>query len=245
MKMKKQYAVFDIDGTIARTSLLQQMVRELVSRGKLDIGPGREIEILLHDYRQRISDDTFGDYMKRAVDIMFKGMPKGLKIEDYNEIIDAVVKTSLTNTYVYTRELVQTLKRNNFFLIAISGSEVRAVSTFARSLGFDAWVGQVSYLEKDGKLNGEIYTLHQSKAQMLDAIIKKFDLETRGSTAVGDTSSDISVLEKVESPIVFNPNQALFKVAREKGWMIVIERKDMVYGLVQEHGQFVLKQVNV
>ncbi|HMT55560.1 MAG TPA: HAD family phosphatase [Candidatus Saccharibacteria bacterium] len=243
--MRKQFAVFDIDGTIARTSLLQLMTRELVARGRLDIGPGHDIEVLLHDYRQRISDETFGSYMKQAVDLLFKNLPKGLSLEEYNGIIDSVVKKSLTSTYVYTRELAQTLKRNNFFLIAISGSEVRAVSTFARSLGFDAWVGQVNYLEENGMLTGEVQTLTQTKAQILDVIIKKFDLETRGSTAVGDTSSDISILEKVDSPIVFNPNQALFKVAREKSWMVVIERKDMVYGLVHENGQYVLKQVNV
>lgn len=243
--MRKQFAVFDIDGTIARTSLLQLMVRELVARGKVDIGPGRQIEVMLHDYRQRITDDNFGDYMKQAVDILFKSLPNGLRIDDYNEIIDAVVKTSLSNTYVYTRELVQTLKRNNFFLIAISGSEVKAVSTFARSLGFDAWVGEVSYLEKDGRLTGEVSALHQTKAQILNAVIKKFDLDLKGSTAVGDTSSDISILEMVDSPIVFNPNQALFKVAREKGWMIIIERKDMVYGMVKENGQYILKQVNI
>ena len=243
--MKKQFAVFDIDGTIARTSLLQLMTRELVARGRLDIGPGHDIEVLLHDYRQRISDENFGSYMKQAVDLLFKNLPRGMSLEEYNGIIDSVVKKSLTSTYVYTRELAQTLKRNNFFLIAISGSEVRAVSTFARSLGFDAWVGQVNYLEENGMLTGEVQTLTQTKAQILDVIIKKFDLETRGSTAVGDTSSDISILEKVDSPIVFNPNQALFKVAREKGWMVVIERKDMVYGLVHENGQYVLKQVNV
>jgi HAD superfamily phosphoserine phosphatase-like hydrolase len=243
--MKKQFAVFDIDGTIARTSLLQLMVRELVARGKLDVGPGRQIEVMLHDYRQRIADDNFGEYMKKAVEILFKGLPKGLRIEDYNEITDAIVKTSLSNTYVYTRELVQTLRNNGFFLIAISGSEVKAVSSFAKALGFDAWVGEVSYLEEKGRLRGNIQALKQSKAQILTALIQKFDLETRGSTAVGDTSSDISVLEMVDSPIVFNPNQALFKHAREKGWMIVLERKDMVYGMVQENGQYVLKQVNV
>lgn len=242
--MRKQFAVFDIDGTISRTSLLQLMVRELVTRGKLDIGTGRQIEMMLHDYRQRIGDDNFGDYMKQAVDMMFKAMPDGLRIEDYNEITDAIVKMSLSNTYVYTRELLQTLKRNNFFLIAISGSEVKAVSTLARSLGFDAWVGEVNYIETNGKLNGQIKALTQSKAEILRTIIKKFDLNEKGSTAVGDTSSDISVLEMVDSPIVFNPNQALFKVAREKGWMIVLERKDMVYGMVQENGQYVLKQVN-
>lgn len=242
--MKKQFAVFDIDGTIARNSLLQLMVRELVARGKLGIGPGRQIEVMLHDYRQKIADDNFGQYMKQAVEIMFKALPNGLRIDDYNEIIDAVVKTSLSNTYVYTRELVQTLKRNNFFLIAISGSEVKAVSTFSRAMGFDAWVGEVSYVEQNNRLTGEVRALQQSKAQILNTIIKKFDLDTRGSTAVGDTSSDISVLELVESPIVFNPNQALFKHARDKGWMIVLERKDMVYGMVQENGQYILKQVN-
>ena len=242
--MKKQFAVFDIDGTIARTSLLQLMVRELVARGKLDIGPGRQIEIMLHDYRQRIGDDNFGGYMKQAVEMLFKALPEGLRIEEYNEIIDAVVKTSLSNTYVYTRELLQTLKRNNFFLIAISGSELKAVGTFAKSMGFDAWVGEVSYVEKNGKLDGEIKTLNQTKSQILEALIKKFDLSTKGSTAVGDTSSDISVLDMVDSPIVFNPNQALFKHAKAKGWMIVLERKDMVYGMVLENGQYVLKQVN-
>jgi len=243
--MRKQFAVFDIDGTISRTSLLQLMVRELVGRGKLDSGPGRKIEVMLHDNRQRIADGDFGGFMIKAVEMLFKALPNGLRSDDYDEIIDAVVKTSLSNTYVYTRELIQTLRRNNFFLIAISGSELKAVSTFSQALGFDAWVGEVAYVQEDGKLTGKINTLKQTKEEILKSLIKKFDLKTRGSAAVGDTSSDIGVLEMVDSPIVFNPNQALFKVAREKGWMVVIERKDMVYGLTKEKDEYVLKQVNI
>jgi HAD superfamily phosphoserine phosphatase-like hydrolase len=243
--MKKQYAVFDIDGTIARTSLLQQLVRVLVNRGKIDIGPAEQIENLLHDFRQRIADDNFGEYMKKAVDIMFQSMPRGLTVEEYDEIIDVVVKMSLTHTYVYTRQLIQTLKHNNFFLISISGSELRAVSTFSKALGFDAWVGQVQYKNDGKKLTGEVQALGQPKDKILETIIRKFDLESRGSMAVGDTSSDISILNMVENPICFNPNQALFKTAREKGWMVVLERKDMVYGLTPENGQYILKQVNV
>ncbi len=243
--MKRQFAVFDIDGTIARTSLLQQLVRVLVTRGKIDIGPAEQIENLLHDFRQRIADDNFGDYMKKAVDIMFQAMPKGLTLEEYDEIIDVVVKLSLTHTYVYTRQLIQTLKHNNYFLISISGSELRAVSTFSKALGFDAWVGQVQYKNDGKKLTGEVQALGQSKDKILQTIITKFDLDTKGSMAVGDTSTDEVVLNMVDNPIVFNPNQALFKTAREKGWMVVLERKDMVYGMTFENGQYVLKQVNV
>jgi hypothetical protein len=43
---------------------------------------------------------------------------------------------------------------------------------------------------------------------------------------------------------VFSAKQALFKVARENNWMVVVERKDMVYGMVKEGENYVLKQVN-
>lgn len=243
--MIRQIAVFDIDGTIARTSLLQQLIRVMVNRGMLDIGPAQQIENLLHDFRQRIADDDFGDYMKQAVDLMFKSMPKGLTLEDYDELIDVVVKMSLTHTYVYTRQLIQSLKHNNYFLISISGSELRAVSTFSKALGFDAWAGQVQYANDGKRLTGEVQTLGMSKDKILDAIITKFGLQMKGSLAVGDTTSDLPILERVENPIVFNPNQSLFKVARDKNWMVVIERKDMVYGLEAVNGDYALKQVNV
>jgi len=242
--MKRKFAVFDIDGTIARNSLLQQLVKALVSRGKLGIGPAQEIDFLLHDFRQKIADNNFGEYMKKAVAIMFKAMPKKLSLEEYDELIDVVVKNSLSHTYVYTRQLINTLKKNGFFLISISGSEMRIVKAFSRALNFDAWAGQVQY-EHDGKnLTGSVQALGQPKDKILQTIINKFDLNTKGSMGVGDTSSDITILEMVENPVVFNPNQALFKIAREKKWMIVLERKDMVYGMLEENGQYVLKQVN-
>jgi phosphoserine phosphatase len=225
--------------------LLQLTVRELIARGKLDIGPGREVELMLHNFRQRVSDQNYNEYMSQIIGRLFASMPNGLREDEYNEIVDAVVKSALQNTYVYTRELIATLKRNNFFLIAISGAELRPVSSLSRALGFDAWVGEATFqTDEKGKLTGKVQTLTQTKADILQAIIQKFDLDTRGSTAVGDTTSDIGVLAIVDSPIVFNPNQELFKAARERGWMIVLESKDMVYGMVKEGQQYVVKQVN-
>lgn len=242
--MRRQFAVFDIDGTIVRNSLLQLMTRELVARGKLGIGPGRDVEVMLHDFRQRVPDEEFGDYMKKALGILFDSLPEGLRVDDYDEIINAVVKTSVAHTYVYTRQLVQTLKLNHFFLIAISGSEMHAVEALSKALGFDAWVGSVVYPKADGRLTGEVKSIGRSKSDILKELITKFDLNTKGSTAVGDTSSDVDVLKMVESPIAFNPNQSLFTIARAEGWMIVLERKDMVYRLEKENGEYILKQTN-
>jgi phosphoserine phosphatase len=48
---------------------------------------------------------------------------------------------------------------------------------------------------------------------------------------VGDTESDVSMLEIVEQPIAFNPNQNLKEIAEKKGWKIIVEKKDVIYDL--------------
>ncbi len=83
-------------------------------------------------------------------------------------------------------------------------------------------------------LGGHIERLRQPKEAILTALMTKFDLDIKGSTAVGGTSKDAGILKMVEHPIAFNPNQALFTTAREQGWMVVIERKDVVYGLSKD-----------
>jgi len=57
------------------------------------------------------------------------------------------------------------------------------------------------------------------------------DLTLEGSYGVGDTESDAKFLEIVENPIAFNPNHNLKEIAEEKGWMIVVEKKDVVYNI--------------
>jgi HAD superfamily phosphoserine phosphatase-like hydrolase len=243
--MSRQFAVFDIDGTIVRTSLLQLVVKELVNRGRIDGAAAGDIERLVHDSRQRIADDTFGGYMKQAVDMLLEHCGGTLRVSDYQEAVDAVAHTLVSTTYVYTRQLIDTLRKNNFYLIAISGSEQRVVQAVGKALGFDTCAAGVYYADDGTYLTGEVQQFEAKKDAVLQTVIEKHELNKKGSLAVGDTSSDIVMFNCVEQPIAFNPNQALFKAAREKGWMVVIERKDVVYGMQLENGQYVLKSVNV
>ncbi|MDQ2973272.1 MAG: HAD family phosphatase [bacterium] len=242
---KKPFAVFDIDGTIARNSLLQLIVRELANRGHVRLATAISIEKMLNDYRLRITDDTFGSYMQKAVQMLFADIPEGLRVEEYDAAVSTVVQESVTNTYLYTTELIKSLQSKGYFLIAISGSEFRAVENFARLFNFDAWLGAVKYEVTDGKIAGKSEVVPYKKNDILRGMIHKFNLDTRGSIAIGDTSSDIPMLEMADQPICFNPNQALFKEARERNWMVVVERKDMVYGLTKEGKQYNLTQTNI
>jgi HAD superfamily phosphoserine phosphatase-like hydrolase len=243
--MSRQFAVFDIDGTIVRTSLLQLIIKELVNRGVVDGAIAGDVERLIHDARQRVADEDFGAYMKQAVDLIIQHAGGKLKLADYTAAVNAVSLSLNASTYVYTRQLIETLRNNNFFLIAISGSEQRVVEAVSRQLGFHTCAAGVMYVDDGTYITGETKRFEIRKAEVLRGIIARHELQARGSIAIGDTSRDIDAFELVSQPIAFNPNQALFKMARERGWMVVLERKDVVYGLQLENDRYVLKSVNV
>src|SRR5687768_7060686 len=98
--MARPFAVFDVDGTLARSSLLQLTVRELVNRGIVGVGPGIEVDKLLDDWRQRVNDATYGNVMKRAANIMFSDLADGLRKRDYDSAVHDVVTAELANIYV-------------------------------------------------------------------------------------------------------------------------------------------------
>ena len=243
--MARQFAVFDIDGTVIRTSLLQLLLKELVNRGRVGGAAAGDIVRILHDGRQRIDDKQFGFYMKQAVQMILQHTGGKLSIADYEDALGAVARSLSASTYVYTRQLIDTLKKSGFYLIAISGTESRALQIIAKELGFDTCSAGVKYLDDGLNLSGEMQSFNVTKDVALRSIIAAHGLKTRGSLAVGDTDNDVPILNMVSQPIAFNPNQALFATARAKEWMVVIERKDMVYGMQSENGQYILKSVNM
>ena len=70
--------------------------------------------------------------------------------------------------------------------------------------------------------------------------MKNHDVTFSGSIAVGDSAGDLKMLEVVEKPIVFNPEKKLYDIALQRGWEIVIERKNMIYKLESRDGKYVL-----
>ena len=240
--MKKQFAVFNLDGSIVRKNLLEIVTSEMISRGQLDIGPGTQ----LIDFFNRYHDsEKITEINKQSIEFMFKNLRKGIDTEVYDKIIELSTKHALADTYLYTRELLQSLKNNNFFLIAVSNSEMKLVGSIAKSLGFDAWIGKYSFVENKKKLDGKYDILKQTNVEVINNLIQKFGLETKASTAVGSTISDLEFLNLVETQIVFNPSQTLFKEARSKGWMVVLERKDMIYGLMKQGDEYEIGRAHV
>lgn len=225
---KKQFAVFDIDGTIFRSSLLIEMVDGLIAAG---IFPKKaEKEYKKEYYKWLDREGSYDDYLRRVIEIELKYI-KGKQKADIEKVIKQVVSFYKNRVYRFTRDLLKQLKPK-YYLLAISGSPFQAVREFGEYFGFDKVYGRLLEIdEKKGVFTGGV--LHEEiisdKKKILKRAVEKENLTLRGSIGVGDTEADVSFLEMVSRPIVFNPNAKLFKIAKKRGWEIVVERKDMVY----------------
>jgi len=225
---KRKVAVFDIDGTVFRSSLLIELVEILIGDGVFSSNVRKEYSKEYERWLDR--KDSYEKYINAVIRAFDKNI-RGMREEDLDSAVKKVISSDKNRLYRYTRNLMGELKKKNYYLLAISHSPMYVVGRFARKLGFDKVYGLL--LETDAKKNltGEhIYKdLISDKAKILKRAIEKENLTLKNSVGVGDTESDISFLKMVEKPICFNPNSGLYRVAKKNGWQVVVERKDVIY----------------
>ena len=236
--MKRKFAVFDIDGTISRDALFFQIVNKLVEKNILSEAYENEIKQRYELYKKRTSKQAFKTYAQYSVNILLENLDK-ISVKEYRDVVDEVIPKNAEYTYVYTTNLINKLKSQGFFLIALSGSEMYSVQKFTEKLGFDIAFGE-HYHEKNGIFTGEIDQVVGKK----DAFIKKFvidhNLTMKNSWGIGDSSGDIEMLRLVDNPIAFNPEEILYEEAKKNNWKIVVERKNVIFELEPNNGSFIL-----
>ncbi len=234
----KKFAVFDIDGTLIRWQLYHAVVDKLAKKGHLGKNAkARLINSRMH-WKNREDTQSFKKYELELINVYESALPL-LSAEQFDTAVDEVAKEYKLQIYTYTRDLAKSLKNDGYVLIAISGSHNELVERVARQHNFDFWVG-TEYQRKNERFTGEKIVGSHDKKSTLQAIINKEKLSTADSYAIGDSLSDVSMLEIVDNPIAFNPDIELLKIAQHSNWPIVIERKNVVYKLNPENGNYVL-----
>lgn len=230
MAGEKKVAVFDIDGTIFRSSLLIELVDELI---RDDVFPQETRKTFEREHKRWL--DREGDYEAYidAVIRAFRKNLKGVKLDAFLNASDRVVREQSKRTYRYTRDLLSQLKEKGYFLLAVSHSPKAILDMFCPQLGFDKTYGMFYEVGPQELFTGAVVDEHLifNKANILKRAVEKEGLTLKKSIGVGDTESDIPFLEMVERPICFNPNQKLYRYAKRMEWDVVVERKDVIYEL--------------
>jgi HAD superfamily hydrolase (TIGR01490 family) len=238
----RKFAAFDIDGTLIRWQLYHALVDRLVKEGYSNPEAWTRIHQSRMSWKTRSHAEAFKAYEHELINV-YDNILTSLKVSQFNAVVDAVFDEYKDQVYVYTRDLINELKAKNYLLFAISGSQKEIVSKIASYYGFDDFSGSM-YEQKQGKFTGKVTLPHLNKNKVLNELIAKHDARLEDSVAVGDSIGDASMMELVQLPIAFNPEAKLFNAAKEKGWKVVIERKNMIYNLEHHNGKYQLVQTN-
>src|SRR5690606_9293685 len=111
--------------------------------------------------------------------------------------------------------------------------------------GIDIAIG-AEYERMHGRFTGKITRMTiGNKSELFHELMKTHGFTHKGSVAVGDSEGDIELLSAVEKPTAFNPSEGLFEKAKEEGWPIVIERKNIAYRLERKDDALVLAETVV
>ena len=230
MTDKQRVAIFDVDGTIFRSSLLIEVVNRLIEK---EVFPRSTRRVYEREYERWLNRE--GDY-DEYINAVVQAFVKHLKGVHYSALADAaeeIVDEQWKRTYRYTRDLLKDLKRRGYFLLAVSHSPKTVLDKFCPRLGFDKPYGMLYELGPQECFAGNIIEKHLilNKASIVRRAVEKENLTLQHSIGVGDTETDIPFLEMVAKPICFNPNSKLYRYAKRMKWDVVVERKDVVYEL--------------
>jgi HAD superfamily hydrolase (TIGR01490 family) len=227
-RARRKVAIFDIDGTIFRSSLLIELVEGLIEAGHFPKRALSEYRMLKEKWLDRRGD--YENYIDAVVTTYLKYL-KGLYYGDLADVAKNVVEKHQGRVYRFTRDLIKELTEENYYLLAISQSPKTILDLFCKKMGFHKVYGRVYELGPEDRFTGAIVDVHliANKANIVRRAVEKEHLTLRGSVGVGDTEGDIAFLELVSKPICFNPNKKLYRWGRRNEAKIVVERKDVIY----------------
>lgn len=226
---RKKFAVFDIDGTIFRSSLLIELVEALISEKYFPASARKNYEKEFIHWQNR--EGEYDAYIEKVIQTYLKYV-KGIPLDEVISVSNRVLEFKKRRVYRFTRNLIAQLKKTHF-LLAVSHSPFHIVEPFAREMGFDKVYAVWYEVSDEGLLTGvmEHRDLILHKDKIVHRAIEKENLKLAGSVGVGDSEGDISMLKMVKRPIAFNPDKKLHRVAKRNKWNIVIERKDVIHTL--------------
>jgi HAD superfamily hydrolase (TIGR01490 family) len=246
---KRPFAVFDIDGTLIRWQLYHAVADKLAKHGALRAADFDKVRASRMTWKNRSSEQSFDHYEQQLVALVNDAI-NSISVQEVEAAYDEVITEYRDQVYTYTRDLIDQLRRQNYLLFAISGSQVEMVKLLAEHYGFDDYGGTV-YERQGDRFTGRNEPLRSDrKPTYLKELVKKHGAGWQGSVGVGDSESDIAMLSLVERPIAFNPTKQLFQHAAQHGWEVVLERKNMVYELQPpkskkgKDGSYLLAQTN-
>ena len=113
MASKRKVAIFDVDGTIFRSSLLIELVEQLIKDGIFPVTARSDYKKEFSAWRDRVGG--YEEYIMAVVKSFVKNI-KGVYYGDFVEAGERMVAEQKKRVYRYTRDFLKDLKKEKYFL---------------------------------------------------------------------------------------------------------------------------------
>lgn len=213
-------AVFDLDGTVLKFTVLEQYVKWLCDQKVFEQLPPDIEEARLSWKNDENNEENYNNHIRKLVKF-FIGQVAGKQTVTLNQAAEIVAGQTSYRRWDITRNIINEL-RSTHNVIAISLMPEWLMQPFTRSLGFVAMLGS-TYVDHEGSFTGEAYSIDKA------TVYKKLRVDDGRNLdiSMGDTMGDLSIFRIARRPIAFNPS---FTLAQEVGRSVTMisAGKDLV-----------------
>ncbi|HXN92074.1 MAG TPA: HAD-IB family hydrolase [Candidatus Sulfotelmatobacter sp.] len=223
---KDVLAVFDVDGTLVETNVVEYFLWMRLRAQPLEDWPTFMAHMLREAprwlYLERRSRAEFQRTFYREYDGLDYEVMKRLG----REALDAV---TLRRVYPEGMRRIREHKRAGHRVLLLTGALDVVVEPLAELL--DVEVDCAHLLMKEGRLTGDLQSpppAGEARASLLEEYAAREGVVLADSFAYADSLSDLGMLEIVGTPVVVNPDARLSQVAGQRGWRV--ERWKMAPG---------------
>jgi alcohol-forming fatty acyl-CoA reductase len=219
-------AVFDVDGTLVETNVVEYFLWMRLRAQPIDEWPAFMAQMLREAprwlYLERRSRAEFQRSFYREYDGLDYEVMKGLG----REALDAV---TLRRIYPEGMRRIREHKRAGHRVLLLTGALDVVVEPLAELL--DVEVDCAHLLVKEGRLTGDLQApppAGEARATLLEEYAESHGIVLSESFAYADSLSDLGMLDLVGTPVAVNPDARLSQVAGQRGWRV--ERWKMAPG---------------
>jgi HAD superfamily hydrolase (TIGR01490 family) len=213
-------AFFDVDNTMMQGASIYWLARGLAARKYLNVRDLARFAVSQLRFRL-LATEHRGDMSqaKQAALAFVKGWPVADLHKLSEEIFDELIAERIWSG---TRALAQLHLDAGQRVWLVTAAPIELGRVMADRLRLTGALGTVAEIEKGvytGRLVGDL--LHgPAKAEAIVALAREEGLDLGRCTAYSDSSNDIPMLSLVGHAVAVNPDAALRREARARGWEV-------------------------
>ncbi|MGE6606413.1 HAD family hydrolase [Halomonas sp. NPDC076908] len=211
-------AIFDLDNTLLSTDSDHAWGEFLLEQGAVDPVAYREAnERFMADYNAGTLD--MAAFLEVALKPLADNPPEQLSAWHQQFMISKIEPHILPKA----EELLARHRTKGDTLLIITATNRFITAPIAERLGVDHLIAvnpEVANGRYTGRVSG-IPSYREGKVTRLNQWLEQQNLSMDGAWFYSDSHNDLPLLEKVDHPVVVDPDDTLRKIAEERQWRIM------------------------